>query len=87
MNKNTINLFLLSVLLIVPALSISQNIDKIKNSIIGSIESQKNQMIKTSDLIWEAAETSLEEYKSSGYLIDYAKKNGFKVEPIYKDFK
>ncbi len=87
MNKNTINLFLLSVLLIVPALSISQNIDKIKNSIIGSIESQKNQMIKTSDLIWEAAETSLEEYKSSGYLIDYAKKNGFKVETGVADIE
>ena len=36
-------------------------------------------MIKTSDLIWEAAETSLQEFKSSSYLIEYARKNGVKV--------
>ena len=37
-------------------------------------------MIEVSDGIWEAAETSLEEFKSSEYLINYAKKNGFEVE-------
>ena len=77
-NKNILNLFLLSILMIVPKLSISQNINKIKNSIIASVESQKNEMIQTSDLIWEAAETSLQEYKSSGYLIEYAEKMDFK---------
>jgi aminobenzoyl-glutamate utilization protein B len=79
-NKNILNLFLLSILMIVPRLSISQNINKIKNSIIASIESQKSEMIETSDVIWEAAETSLKEFKSSGYLIEYAKKNGFQVK-------
>jgi len=66
--------------MIFPQISISQNINKIKNSIIASVENQKNQMIETSDLIWEAAETSLKEFKSSGYLIEYAKKNGFQVK-------
>jgi aminobenzoyl-glutamate utilization protein B len=37
-------------------------------------------MIEVSDGIWEAAETSLEEFKSSEYLINYAEKNGFEVE-------
>ena len=36
-------------------------------------------MITISDGIWEAAETSLEEYKSSKLLIDYARANGFEV--------
>ena len=86
-NKNILNLFLLSILMIVPELSISQNINKIKNSIIASVESQKNEMIQTSDLIWEAAETSLQEYKSSGYLIEYAKKNGFQVKTGVADIE
>ena len=36
-------------------------------------------MITISDGIWEAAETSLEEFKSSKLLIDYARANGFEV--------
>ena len=86
-NKNILKIFLLSILMIVPRLSISQNINKIKNSIIASVESQKNEMIETSDLIWEAAETSLKEFKSSGYLIDYAKKNGFDVKTGVADIE
>ena len=67
-------------LIIFHQISISQNIEEIKRSIIRSIETQKNDMIKTSDLIWEAAETSLQEFKSSSYLIEYARKNGFNVK-------
>ena len=67
-------------LIIFHQISISQNIEEIKRSIIRSIENQKNDMIKTSDLIWEAAETSLQEFKSSSYLIEYARKNGFNVK-------
>ena len=74
-------------LMIFPQISISQNINKIKNSIIASVENQKNQMIETSDLIWEAAETSLKEFKSSGYLIEYAKKNGFQVKTGVADIE
>ena len=73
--------------MIFPQISISQNINKIKNSIIASVENQKNQMIETSDLIWEAAETSLKEFKSSGYLIEYAKKNGFQVKTGVADIE
>lgn len=58
----------------------AQNKAKIKKEIITSVETQKIAMIEVSDGIWEAAETSLEEFKSSEYLINYAEKNGFKVE-------
>ena len=58
----------------------AQNKAKIKKEIITSVETQKIAMIEVSDGIWEAAETSLKEFKSSEYLINYAEKNGFKVE-------
>ena len=58
----------------------AQNKAKIKKEIIASVETQKKAMIEVSDGIWEAAETSLEEFKSSEYLINYAEKKGFKVE-------
>lgn len=58
----------------------AQNKAKIKKEIIESVETHKERMIEVSDRIWEAAETSLEEFKSSEYLIKYAKQNGFKVE-------
>tara|TARA_Y100000816_G_C26079390_1_gene568666 strand:+ start:150 stop:1577 length:1428 start_codon:yes stop_codon:yes gene_type:complete len=57
----------------------AQNIDDIKKEIKQSIEKQKVNLIKTSDAIWEFAETSLLEFESSKTLIDYARKNGFKV--------
>jgi aminobenzoyl-glutamate utilization protein B len=53
---------------------------KNKKEIIGSIERQKDRLIEISDKIWEAAETSLQEFKSSKYLSDYAEENGFTVE-------
>jgi len=57
----------------------AQSVSKIKKEIQASIEAQKEQMIATSDAIWEAAETSLEEFKSSQQLKDYARANGFTV--------
>ena len=57
----------------------AQNIDDIKKQIKQSIERQKVSLIKTSDAIWEFAETSLLEFESSKTLMDYARKNGFKV--------
>ena len=55
-------------------------ISKNKKAIINSIEEKKEKLIEISDNIWEAAETSLEEFKSSKYLSDYAEQNGFSVE-------
>jgi aminobenzoyl-glutamate utilization protein B len=52
----------------------------IKKEITKSIDKHQDAMIAVSDQIWEAAETSLEEYKSSDYLIQFAEQNGFKVE-------
>ena len=56
-----------------------QSKKSIKNDIQASIEGQKENLINISDAIWEAAETSLEEFTSSKLLMDYARKNGFKV--------
>ncbi len=53
---------------------------KIKKEIMSSVDAHKEEMIEVSNAIWEAAETSLQEFKSSEYLINYAEKNGFKVE-------
>ena len=58
----------------------AQSKAKIKKEITESVENHKESMIEVSDGIWEAAETSLEEFKSSEYLINYAEKNGFEVE-------
>ncbi|MDG2492242.1 MAG: amidohydrolase [Flavobacteriaceae bacterium] len=52
----------------------------VKKEITKSIDKHQDAMIAVSDQIWEAAETSLEEYKSSDYLIQFAEQNGFKVE-------
>ncbi|MGB1971296.1 MAG: amidohydrolase [Flavobacteriaceae bacterium] len=57
----------------------AQNLNAIKKEIQASVDAQKPQMIATSDGIWEAAETSLEEFKSSKLLMDYARSNGFEV--------
>ena len=57
----------------------AQSVSKIKKEIQASVEAQKEQMIATSDAIWEAAETSLEEFKSSQQLKNYARANGFTV--------
>lgn len=70
----------LSALLLLSGLHLhAQSVSKIKKEIQASVETQKEQMIATSDAIWEAAETSLEEFKSSKQLKDYARSNGFTV--------
>ena len=57
----------------------AQNLKTIKKEIQSSVETQKEKLIETSDAIWEAAETSLVEYKSAKQLKDYARANGFEV--------
>ena len=57
-----------------------ENWSKNKKAIINSIDEHKGRLIEISDQIWAAAETSLEEFKSSKYLSDYALENGFSVE-------
>jgi aminobenzoyl-glutamate utilization protein B len=56
-----------------------QKLKTIKSEIQQSIDNKKENLISISDAIWEAAETSLEEYTSSKLLIDYARENGFEV--------
>lgn len=56
-----------------------QSLKMIKKEIQNSIEGQKVNLIKTSDAIWEAAETSLEEFTSSKILKNYARANGFEI--------
>ena len=58
----------------------SQSKSKIKKEIIKSVDAHKDTMIEVSDAIWDAAETSLQEFKSSEYLINFAEQNGFTVE-------
>ena len=71
-------LFFWAVFLISPCLS-AQSVKKIKSEIQTSVDQQQNDLIGVSDTIWEAAETSLEEYTSSKALKDYARANGFTV--------
>ena len=74
-----IKIALLLLVFVSPVLS-QKKIPKIKNVIVKSIEEKKEKLIEISDNIWEAAELSLREFKSSKYLSDYAEENGFKVE-------
>src|SRR5210317_2337422 len=57
----------------------AQNLKTIKKDIQTSVENQKERLTTISDGIWEAAETSLEEFTSSQLLKDYARENGFEV--------
>ena len=59
----------------------AQNLEVIKKEIQASVENQKENLINTSDAIWEFAETSLLEFESSKILMDYARENGFTVTP------
>ena len=56
-----------------------QNLKSIKKDIQNSIDGKKGKLTKISDAIWEAAETSLEEFISSKILKDYARENDFEV--------
>ncbi|SVA83777.1 uncharacterized protein METZ01_LOCUS136631 [marine metagenome] len=64
----------------IPGAFSKDKLSKNKKEIVVSIERQKDRLIEISDKIWEAAETSLQEFKSSKYLSDYAEENGFTVE-------
>jgi len=77
--KKTVNFILSFGLFIAPLIVNAQSVKTIKKNIQASVEAQKENMIQTSDAIWEAAETSLVEYKSSKQLMDYARENGFEV--------
>ena len=63
---------LMIVVIFIPNAFSQGKISKNKKAIINSIEEKKEKLIEISDNIWEAAETSLEEFKSSKYLSDYA---------------
>ena len=54
-------------------------ISKDKRQLIDILESKEDRLIGISDNIWEAAETSLQEFKSTKYLSEYAEENGFTV--------
>jgi aminobenzoyl-glutamate utilization protein B len=56
-----------------------QNLKTIKKTLQNSIDEKKEALTQISDAIWEAAETSLEEYESSQILKDYALAQGFEV--------
>ncbi len=58
----------------------SQSINKLKKSLLNSIEEKSSALISLSDDIWEAAEVAFREVKSSEYLVKYAEENGLKVE-------
>jgi len=58
----------------------SQSINKLKKDLLSSIENKSSDLISVSDNIWEAAEVAFREKKSANYLIEYAEKNGFKIE-------
>ena len=72
---------LIILLIAINFFSHAQNVKIIKKEIQQSIEKQKTNLIKTSDAIWEFAETSLLEFQSSKVLMDYARENGFDVKP------
>ena len=67
-------------LVFIPSAFSQKKIPKQKKVIINSIEEKREKLIEISDNIWEAAELSLREFKSSKYLSDYAEENGFTVE-------
>ena len=72
---------LIILLILINSFGYTQNVKIIKKEIQQSIEKQKTNLIKTSDAIWEFAETSLLEFQSSKVLMDYARENGFDVKP------
>ena len=72
--------FLILIFLFIPEAFSSVKVSKNKKEIIASVERQKEKLIEISDKIWDAAETSLKEFKSSKLLADYAEENGFTVE-------
>jgi len=65
----------------------SQSKSKIKKEIIKSVDVHQDAMIEVSDAIWEAAETSLQEFKSSEYLMNFASKTGLQLKKVSLEFQ
>ena len=74
------HLFLVLILLVSMNSFAQKGMSKNKKAILNSIEKHKKNLIEISDNIWEAAEPALLEFKSSGYLSNYAEENGFTVK-------
>lgn len=68
-----------SILVFSTAILNAQSLTSIKKELNNSIDRQEKKLIATSDAIWEAAETALEEHQSAKILKDYARENGFTV--------
>ena len=75
-----ITTFLLVLLLLTIPSSYGQKLSKNKKAVIASVENHKVDLIELSDKIWAEAEIAFQETNSSGFLADYAEKNGFRVE-------
>jgi aminobenzoyl-glutamate utilization protein B len=70
-------------MLFLPALVFAQTgklLSKDKATVIGYIDQHKDSLIKWSKQIWEYAESSFNEIKSSQLLIDILQKEGFIIE-------
>lgn len=57
-------------------------LDEVQKEVVNGIESRRDFITKISDQIYEYAEPSLQEYKSSHLLKGVFEKNGFKIEPV-----
>ena len=47
---------------------------------LSTIDAKQDEIIKLADTVWENPETAFKEYKSSGAIIEYLKKNDFRIE-------
>ena len=74
------HILLVVILLVSMTTNAQKRMSKNKKALVNSIEKHKKNLIEISDNIWEAAEPALLEFKSSNYLSDYAKENGFTVK-------
>lgn len=72
--------FLFIILFLFPIKFKGQKLNKVKKSIIKSIDNHQENIINISDKIWKLAETAFNEHESSKILSDYAEKNGFTIE-------
>jgi len=57
-------------------------LDEVQKKVVKEIESRRDFIAKISDQIYEYAEPSLQEYKSSHLLKEVFKENGFKIKPV-----
>jgi len=82
MNKKCLYLAVLLLLWAVqPVFSaVEKSLPDLKKEVIRVIDQETTLLIKTSDAIWEFAETALLEFKSSKLLADILEKKGFSVK-------